>query len=100
MEVFLFLISKQSVNLFRPGERIPGLILLSVDFCCYLRYNSVGKPEFDKEVIPVTENCVWKKAQTVELKVSENILPEFSIGFDKRIPIEVEQELLTFVTWV
>ena len=45
-------------------------------------------------------NGVWKKAQTVELKVSENILPEFDIGFDKRIPIEVEQELRSFVTWV
>ena len=60
----------------------------------------LDKLEFDKEVIHVTENCVWKKAQTVELKVSENILPEFSIGFDKRIPIEVEQELRSFVTWV
>ena len=48
----------------------------------------------------MTENSVWKKAQTVELKVSENILPEFNIGFDKRIPIEVEQELSSFVTWV
>ena len=48
----------------------------------------------------MTKNSVWKKAQTVELKVSENILPEFSIGFDKRIPIEVEQELRSFVTWV
>ena len=48
----------------------------------------------------MTENCVWKKAQTVELKVSENILPEFSIGFDKRILIEVEQEIRSFVTWV
>ena len=60
----------------------------------------LDKLEFDKEVIHVTENCVWKKAQTVELKVSENILPEFSIGFDKRIPIEVEQELRSFVTWI
>ena len=48
----------------------------------------------------MTENCVWKKAQTVELKVSENILPEFNIGFDKKIPTEVEQELRSFVTWV
>ena len=48
----------------------------------------------------MTENSIWKKAQTVELKVSENILPEFSIGFDKRIPIEVEKELRSFVTWV
>ena len=48
----------------------------------------------------MTENSVWKKAQTVELKVSENILPEFNIGFDKRIPTDVEQELRSFVTWV
>ena len=48
----------------------------------------------------MTENSIWKKAQTVELKVSENILPEFNIGFDKRIPIDVEQELRSFVTWV
>ena len=46
----------------------------------------------------MTENSVWKKAQTVELKVSENILPEFNIGFDKRIPTDVEQELRSFVT--
>ena len=48
----------------------------------------------------MTENSIWKKAQTVELQVSENIMAEFSIGFDKRIPIEVEQELRSFVTWV
>ena len=46
----------------------------------------------------MTENSVWKKAQTVELKVSENILPEFNICFDKRIPTDVEQELRSFVT--
>ena len=60
----------------------------------------IDQVEFDKEVIGVTEGCVWKKAQTVELKVSDNISPEFHIGFDKRIPIEVEQELRAFVTWV
>ena len=48
----------------------------------------------------MTENSVWKKAQTVELKVSENILPEFNICFDKRIPTDVEQELRSFVTWM
>lgn len=51
-------------------------------------------------MIPVTENSVWKKAQIVELQVSKNILPEFSIGFDKRIPTEVEHELRSFVTWI
>ena len=48
----------------------------------------------------MTENSIWKKAQTVELKVSENISPNFNIGFDKRIPTDVEQELRSFVTWV
>lgn len=48
----------------------------------------------------MTENSIWKKAQTVELKVSENILPEFDISFDKRIPSEVERELRSFVTWI
>ena len=47
----------------------------------------------------MTENSVWKKAQTVELQVSENILPEFNIGFDKRITKEVKQELRSFVNW-
>ena len=47
----------------------------------------------------MTANSVWKKAQTVELQVSENILPEFNIGFDKRITKEVEQELRSFVNW-
>ena len=48
----------------------------------------------------MNESSVWKKAQTVELKVSESILPEFDIGFDRRISKEVEQELRSFVTWV
>ena len=51
-------------------------------------------------MISVTENSVWIKAQTLELKVSENISPEFNIGFDKRISKEVEQELRSFVTWM
>ena len=48
----------------------------------------------------MTENSVWIKAQALELKVSENIKPEFDIGFDKRISKEVEQELRSFVTWI
>ena len=48
----------------------------------------------------MNDNSIWKKAQVVELKVSENILPEFSVGFDKRIPIEVEKELRSFVAWI
>ena len=48
----------------------------------------------------MTENSVWIKAQSLELKVSENILSEFDIGFDKRISKEVEQELRSFITWI
>ena len=48
----------------------------------------------------MTESSVWNKAQTLELKVAKSILPEFSIGFDKRIPKEVEIELRSFVTWM
>ena len=48
----------------------------------------------------MTANSVWKKAQKLELQVAKSILPEFSLGFDKRIPKEVEQELRSFVAWV
>lgn len=48
----------------------------------------------------MTESSVWEKAQTLELRVAESILPEFSIGFDKRITKEVETELRSFVTWM
>ena len=64
------------------------------------RKRQLNKLEFDEEVISVTESSVWKKAQTLELQVAENIQPEFSIGFDKRISKEVEQELRSFVTWI
>ena len=40
----------------------------------------------------MNQNSVWLKAQTLKLQVSENILPEFDIGFDKRIPKDVEEE--------
>ena len=48
----------------------------------------------------MTENSVWLKAQTVKLQVSEAILPEFDIGFDKRISKEMKEELRSFVKWV
>ena len=51
-------------------------------------------------MIIVNQNSVWLKAQTLNLQVSENILPEFDIGFDKRIPKDVEEELRSFVKWV
>jgi len=48
----------------------------------------------------MTESSVWKKAQTLELQIAENILSGFSIGFDKRVTKEVETELRSFVTWM
>ncbi len=48
----------------------------------------------------MTKDSVWKKAQTVKLQVSDNILPEFDICFDRRIPNDVEKELRSFVNWV
>ena len=48
----------------------------------------------------MNQNSVWLKAQTLKLQISENILPEFDIGFDKRIPKDVEEELRSFVKWV
>ena len=48
----------------------------------------------------MNKTSVWLKAQTLELQVSENILPEFDIGFDKRIPKDVEEKLRDFVKWV
>ncbi|MBQ6708928.1 MAG: hypothetical protein IJM97_08275 [Clostridia bacterium] len=40
------------------------------------------------------------KAQKVKLQVSEDILPGFNIGFDKRIPDEMKNELRSFVNWI
>ena len=48
----------------------------------------------------MTKNSIWEKAQTLKLQVSENILPGFDIGFDKRMPKEIEKELRSFVSWV
>ena len=51
-------------------------------------------------MIIVNQNSVWLEAQNIKLQVSEDILPEFDIGFDKRISKEVEEELCTFVKWI
>ena len=48
----------------------------------------------------MNQNSIWSKAQNVKLQVSEDILPEFDIGFDKRIPKDIEEELRTFVKWI
>ena len=48
----------------------------------------------------MNQNSVWLKAQNVKLQISEDILPEFDICFDKRIPKNIEEELRTFVKWI
>ena len=46
------------------------------------------------------QNSVWSKAQTLQLQVSGEIAPGFDIGFDKRIPKDVQEELRAFVEWM
>ena len=48
----------------------------------------------------MNENSIWGKAQTIELEVSKNIVPGFDIGFDKRIPNDIEKEMRSFVKWI
>ena len=56
--------------------------------------------KYEKGGIIVNQNSVWIKVQTLKLQVSKDIMPEFDIGFDKRIPKDVEEELRSFVKWV
>jgi len=42
---------------------------------------------------------VWERAQRVRLQVADDIRPELDIGFDKRIPQDVQQALVAFVEW-
>ena len=51
-------------------------------------------------MISVRSGSVWKKAQNLEFKISETILPGFDIGFDKRIPADIAEELRSFVHWI
>ena len=46
------------------------------------------------------ENNVWVRAQSLDLKISDNIYPGFNIGFQKEIPKDIEAELRSFVAWV
>ena len=48
----------------------------------------------------MNENSVWQKAQTIELEVAKDILPEFDIGFDRKIPTDIEKEMCSFVAWM
>lgn len=43
---------------------------------------------------------VWKKAQTIDLKISKDIKPGFDIGFDKNVPEKTRAKLRDFIVWV
>ena len=53
-----------------------------------------------KGEVSMNENSVWQKAQTIELEVAKDILPEFDIGFDRNIPTDIEKEMRSFVAWM
>ena len=46
------------------------------------------------------KNNIWERAQCVSLDVSCDILPEFDVCFDKKIPLTVVKELKNFVVWL
>ena len=46
------------------------------------------------------ENNVWVRAQSIELKISEDVFSGFDIGFEKDISKDVEAELRDFVDWM
>ncbi|MBO5898763.1 MAG: hypothetical protein J6R04_07110 [Clostridia bacterium] len=48
----------------------------------------------------MTKNNAWSRAQSLELKVAENICSGFDIGFEKGIDAGMEQELRAFVGWL
>ncbi len=43
---------------------------------------------------------LWFRTKDIHLQTSENVGSGFDIGFDKRIPIETQNELCKFVKWV
>lgn len=43
---------------------------------------------------------LWEKAKEVQIQTSEDIVGNFSIGFDSRIPEETKDALMRFVYWV
>ena len=43
---------------------------------------------------------IWDKAQSIQVQTSENIQSGFNIGFDKKIPTEIREELCRFIRWV
>lgn len=43
---------------------------------------------------------IWEAAKDITIQTSPDIVGNFSVGFDKRIPEDVKDELIRFVYWV
>lgn len=46
------------------------------------------------------ENHLWNRAKMLEIRTGPEIVGGFSLGFDRRIPEEIREELTRFVYWV
>ena len=46
------------------------------------------------------ENHLWNRAKKVQIQTSPNIVGNFDIGFDSRIPETTKDALMQFVYWV
>ena len=46
------------------------------------------------------ENHLWNRAKEVLIRTSPDIVGNFDIGFDSRIPEKTKDELMKFVYWV
>ena len=46
------------------------------------------------------ENHLWNRAKAVPVRTSADIMGNFDIGFDERIPEETKDALMKFVYWV
>lgn len=46
------------------------------------------------------DNHLWNRAKTAEIQTSSDIVGNFDIGFDRKIPDETKDELMRFVYWV
>lgn len=52
------------------------------------------------EVSAMRENHLWNRGKTLQFRTSPEIVGDFDIGFDSRIPEETKDELMKFVYWV
>ena len=46
------------------------------------------------------DNHLWKRAKEVKIQTSSDIVGDFDVGFDDRIPEETKDALMQFVYWV